>query len=614
MPARRSRLLALAGIVGTLAATGAAGQSAASGDASERDSGWLALLRDVRFAPGPIRWNGELTTELRMQAYSSQPSIRTFVESGNLAMATYIHQPWFAQASANLGFTYTLARAQDPGQSFSLTGGGTFTLFPTSRFPFEASLSVADSRASEDALGADYRNTLLTLRQQYRARDDTLYTVRLDHSDLSGASFGHDTLDVVSASLNGRRTDHAYAADAFVSESDGGSSGIARGIRRVNATHGYTPADNLTIDSLFTYDEQDVRHRQGLLSGGISGRYVQLNSYATWRPDEESRFYDPNHALLATAGVRITSAGLEVGGAAADAIGVNLSGGASYDVGPFTRLVANGSVAHASTGGGADEVFTSFNAQATYDPSPIPVLGSVYSWRASGGLSSATGGAQTRQGAGALFSHQITRDISLRERSVLTLTLGQSAGVNVNTLHQDGYSLSFNAQATWTIQEPSAAQTYASLGYSDVRSIGTPENSLQLVNLQLTRQAPVDALSYWSANLTVQGARQRAEPSALGDIHIDTGFHVSTSGTVAYSHRRVFGVPRLRFTASYTANQVQATRSEGDVRATPQLVGDTLDARLEYRIGKLDMRLVVRSAAVEDKRTTGIYLRATRYF
>ena len=114
----------------------------------------------------------------------------------------------------------------------------------------------------------------------------------------------------------------------------------------------------------------------------------------------------------------------------------------------------------------------------------------------------------------------------------------------------------------------------------------------------------------------MQGTRQRGEPSlTTTTTSYDTGFTVSTYGSVSYQHRRVFGVPRLRFIASYTANQSQVqTRAEGDISAEPRQTGNSLDARLEYRIGKLDARLLLRSAAIEGRRGTGLYFRVTRTF
>lgn len=576
---------------------------------------WSLLFREVRLTPGPLRWSGDLSSEIRLQQFAGQPGQRAFVEGANVAVATYLHQPWFAQAAANLGLVWTSVGGASTGRSTSLTGGAHLSLFPMSRFPLEANLDVTDSRTSEEAAGAAYRNVLVGLRQSWRLADDTLLTARLDRSEIRGESLGRDVLGVASGSLSGRRGAQGFSADGFWSTNDGGSSGTENRIRRLNGSHTYVPAENLTVDSLATYNDQEVRQKGSLARGTLAGRFAQLTSYATWRPDEDSPLHDPKHALLVTGGVRLTAIGLDVEGASSNALGLNLSGGVSYDLGPNTRFAGSGSVTESSAGAGQGGLFTNFNATVSYDPPPLRWGPTAYSWRLAGGASSGTGGEADRQALTGQFNHQVTRDFPVLERSVLTLTLGQGLSGNVNTRHEDVAGVSVNAQATFSMQGESGSQTYASLGISDVRAFGNPENAFQLVNLQLTRQAPVDALSSFSANLTVQGARQQGEPGVFTTARLDTGFNVTTYGSVSYNHRRAFGVPRLRFTATYTANASQLqSRAEGDLKAPPQVIGDTFDARLEYRVGKLEARLLARSTTVDGRRSAGLYFRATRHF
>lgn len=578
----------------------------------ERDgAGWTALFRDVRLTFGPARWRGDFTSEFRMQRAPDQGTQRGFVESGNVSVASYIYQPWLAQVNASLGLVWSGAGGSDTERSTAVTGGASLALFPASRFPAEATLTVSDSRASDESDGADYRSVLMGLRQSYRMADDAIVAGRLERSTLSGPAIGRDALGVAAATYSGRRGPHALSGDGFWSANAGSASETR--IRRVAGQHSYAPADNLSVETLASYNWQEVEQKAGPGSA-LGSRFAQLASFATWRPEEGEPLYDEKHPMLVTGGLRATLIGLEAGAAAADAVALSGAAGVSYELSPATRLYANGSVTRASgdNGGG---FFSSLNANAAYDPPPIRRGPYAYSWRLSGGAAAATGDDADRQSVFAQASHQVTRDFAVLDRSVLTLTLGQGLGGLASTRDENAVTLGHNAQATWTVSGDAAAQTYASLGLADAHSFGTPRSQFQLANLQLTRQAPIDALSYWSANLTVQGSRQSGEPSVASTTAYDTGFNVSTYGSVSYQHRRAFGVPRLRFTASYTAGQSQLqSRAEGDTQASPSVVSDAFDARLEYRIGKLDTRLVVRSAAVDGRRNTGIYLRATRYF
>ena len=606
----RRPLAGLAAAGGLLLASAACAQGTpAEGD---RDgAGWTALFRDVRLTFGPARWRGDFASEFRLQRAPDQGTQHGFVESGNVSVASYIYQPWLAQVNANLGLVWSGAGGSGEGRSAALTGGAGLALFPASRFPAEATLTVSDSRASDESDGADFRSVLMALRQSYRMADGAIVAGRLERSTLSGPAIGRDALGVAAATYSGRRGAHALSGDGFWSTNTGSASDTR--IRRVAGQHSYAPADNLNFETLASYNWQEVEQKAGPRSA-LGGRFAQLASFATWRPDEGEPLYDEKHPMMVTGGLRATLVGLETGAASADAVALSGAAGVTYELGPATRLYANGSVTQASgdNGGG---FFSALNANAAYDPPPIRRGPYAYSWRLSGGASAATGDDADRQSLFAQANHQVTRDFAVGERSLLALSFGQGLGGLVSTRDENAVTLSHNAQATWTASGGSAAQTYASVGLADARSFGTPRSQFQLANLQLTRQAPIDALSYWSANLTVQGSRQSGEPSVATTTAYDTGFNVSTYGSVSYQHRRVFGVPRLRFTASYTAGQSQfQSRAEGDTQASPRPVTDALDARLEYRIGKLDARLTVRSAAVDGRRNTGIYVRATRYF
>jgi hypothetical protein len=135
---------------------------------------------------------------------------------------------------------------------------------------------------------------------------------------------------------------------------------------------------------------------------------------------------------------------------------------------------------------------------------------------------------------------------------------------------------------------------------------GASSGAFQLVNLQASRQQPLSAISYWTGNFTVQGTRQEPGPD---------DFDWTTSGSLSYLHQRAFGIARLRFTGTYTANLQQlASRSEGDLDAPRELTSSAAEGRFDYAIGKLELRLSARSAVVSGRRSSLLFLRAVRHF
>ena len=609
-------LLAAGGLLfGATAAAQVAAPAAGAGEASS-GPGWFELFRNVRFELGPVLWRGDLTTEFRSLRLPDRPARSSFQESANLSVASYIYQPWFVRVSGNLGFVWSNGSDAAEGRATALTGGGVLSVFPASRFPLEASFSVSDSRSSEDLAGGDFRTVRAGLRQSYRTESEVQVSARMDRSVVSSPTLGRDVLNVAAANLSWRGGAHNVSGEGFVSENTGGVSGTETRIRRLNAQHGYVPADNLSVESMATYNWQESAQRSGSAYDALAGRFVQLASYATWRPEEDEPLYDAKHPMLFTGGVRLTALGFERSGASSDTIGLSGSAGFTYEVDPLTRLGASASVTQTSSPGAQGGLFTAFSASANYDPRPIRWRGADYSWRLSGGANGATGGGQDRLSAFAQANHQISRNVTLGESSLLTFTFGQGVGANASNRDLRGFSLSHSAQASWSLAGDSVTQTYVSLSGADARSIGTPDTEFQLVNLQLTRQAPLDKLSFWTANITVQGARQRGDPGAGASVaDRPASFTVSTFGNLSYHQRRLFGVPRLQLVASYTANQSQLqSRATGDLNAPPRVTGDTLEVRLEHRIGKLDSRLALRSTSIDGRRNAGVFLRVTRYF
>lgn len=580
------------------------------------DSGYLGLWRGVRPTLGPIFWRANVTSEYRVDIPPGAASRREFIETGNLAASSYVFQPWFAQLNANLGFVRGRSDGSGGSRSTSFTGGTGLSLFPASRFPFSASVDVSDSRSQGELIGAEYRTTLVSMRQSYRTLDDLRFSVSLDRSELKGSAVGSDVLNVISAAFSGRRAAHEFSADARLSGNSGGPGGTQSRYDLLTGRHSFVPASNLNVETIATYNRLEQEQGSGLQRSTLAGRFVQIASYATWRPEEEEPLYDENHPMLVTGALRLTAIETEQANLVAGNFSLSGSAGLSYVISPLTRLSANGSLTQSQSRASGGRFVGALNGILSHAPPPIAFGAYSYTWNSSGGGSATAGGTERRQNAFAQANHQVSRNLLASGIAQVTLSAGQGASVNIASSGGSGLGITHNALATLTLLGETTARTYFSLTASDARTFGDLRSEFQLVNLQATRQAPLSALSFWSANLTVQGARQRSRDAAGGVPGAqDSGFNVSTFGSVAYQHRRAFGVPRLQLLASYTVNQTQLqSRALGDLAAPRENVSDSLDARLDYRIGKVETRLLLRSATVDGRRNTGVFLRVTRNF
>jgi hypothetical protein len=82
-------------------------------------------------------------------------------------------------------------------------------------------------------------------------------------------------------------------------------------------------------------------------------------------------------------------------------------------------------------------------------------------------------------------------------------------------------------------------------------------------------------------------------------------------------HARAFGVRGLRYTLMFNANTTRSqsdTRLEGNPDAGRDQVTRSLEQRLDYRIGRLDVRLSTRLAEIDGKKNALVLLRISRDF
>lgn len=595
----------------------------------EEESG--GLFSGIRLELGPINWGGSLGQEYQWHESEGGNRSRTRLDLLHLNATSYLWQPWFAQLRGGFGVihssSHASARSDDAqvrssSDSTSLTGDAGLTLFPVSRFPFDAFVSVGDSRTSGELTTTEYRSRRVGVRQGYRTVDNrTHYTARLEQSELTSDTFGRDTLEVIDGGVTHRLREHTFELNGNRSLNRAGTNGAETELKRLNGRHAYNRASNLSVESLASYNQTDVASPAG---SSLTTRVKQVTSFTTWRPEEGDSLYEEGRTLVVTGSGRLFALANDIAGAESESQVANASLGASYGLSRNTRLAASVTATHTSSAG-SEAVFTSENVNATYTADPTQLGEVAYTWTTGGSASNSNAsGQESRQTVSAQASHNVTRNYELSASSRLSLIAGQGAGVshdtagNVSGASASGAtgtagtssatisSLNHNAGATWSGGDGAGALSHVSLSAADSRAFGPFRSAFQLVNFQATRQSAVSNVSYWSGNLTVQGTRQLADRA-------QSDFLWTTTGSLTYVHQRAFGVPRLRFTALYTANARQvASRAGGDIEAPRDFTSQSAEARFDYRIGKLQTRLSARTAVIEDRRNSMVFFSVAR--
>ena len=562
-----------------------------------------------RLGLAPVRWGGVVSYDIRKTTSDGEPDQLTHAQGVQVRAATYLWQPYIAQLSGNFGLTTSQEDSDQPtnGNATGVSGGLALSLFPVSRYPFLASFDRSDSRASDTFTSTDYISTRYSMRQDYRPinRSDS-YALNWDRSVLEGQAFGEDQVDALSATFNRQMKHYNWDVAANVTVSDQGDTGDSSRFLRASARHAWQPEDsNLSLDSLASIN--DTRLNQPTLAGQASNNslFYQINSFATWRPENDS-------ALLLIGGARLFRTENVLGGNQTFSQVISGNVGANYNLNPRASVAGGITLSHIQSND-AQSVLVGLNGSISYAADPLKVGNYSYLWRANGNLSqqfSSVGSNQSAIGAGA--GHSLGRDWTLSPTSSVSLTLNQDISTTMSNEESSGNSqlLSHGGSLSWRFNPGDSSSAYLALSASDARSFGDQPTNFQMLNLQANGLINLSRYASASANLTFQWSNQDSAAATAGESSQTSAF-----GSLSYLHSRFMNINQLRYSAllnldTYNVN----TRLQGNVSAGRDPIRKSFEQRLEYRLGRLDLRLSALLAEIDGKKNAMLLLRIGREF
>jgi hypothetical protein len=566
----------------------------------------------IRWEFAPLSYSGSLSIDGRWQNQNTGLRSRQALTVGDIEAATYIWQPWFVQLRFGLGLVLSRETSKEAGapshhsSSPSTTGRLNLSVFPMSRFPFSLRAQVGDSRVQGDTLGADYRTQRLTVSQAYAPENGSShYNLMFDHGRRTTMDGAADAVTSLSGTASQQWADQNVDLSAQHVINRPGTSGAQTRNSAISLHHNYNPTGALQADSLASWNRSRFSAGDGAEAFDASSDIRQVSTFANWRP---------------RAG-EVQTQQLTDGGTG-DQQAVNLALGVSKDLTPQWRFSGSASVSVIRSPGQDGNRFINSNLGTTYVPQAIP-LGE---WRYAPSLGASLGVSQSsrdgsRQNQGVQAAHAISRPYPLGDNDSLSLSLSQSLSASHES-QQDGWNrqVVHSSNLSWQGYGGDASQSYASLSLSDSRTMAANRGSFQLANLQISRRTQLSRDASWSGNLTVQTSRNKdrtqasASTTATGvkDTNAAQRFY---SGSLSYENRRVFGVPRLRFTALLSLNSEQLeSRAQGDIDAPRELITKSLEGRFDYAIGRLNTNLTSRWVEIEGRRVASVFVRVQRQF
>lgn len=586
----------------------------------------LARGNGIRWTLAPWLWDATLSTDLRW--LRSDTARRSLDASAVLDVdfASYVWQPWFVQLRGGLGLLFVRSHSSggdatgDSAAGQGLTARASASVFPASRFPAELRADLGDTRSTGETLLNHFRTLRLGWSQSWRPQEgNDLWSWTLDHSRVRGSDGAGDRLTAFNATGVLQRERHLFDLTANWSDNVRTDTGDRSRQASLSARHGWQDGRGLALDSLASWN--DIR-----LSGGRRGTpfsfdagLLQVATLASWRPAPGQWGYSEQAPLTLTASSRMIESTQGSDGRNQGARSIALSAGLSKDLSRSWRASAGLAFTQQRPDGGSTSHLSTGVANLAYTP-PSVALGD-WRWVPSAGMSLAAVDSSLdgqRHNVGVQASHGLTRLWSPAAGHSVSLMLSQSGGwLQEQPGHRRSQGLAHSGGLYWQGGDD-ASQSFASLSLSDTRTQGELRGRYQFINLQVSRRSQLSRYQSWSANLTLQGVRSDAEqidPFTGERRMASDGWQRYSSGSLTFESQRVFGVPRLRFTALASVNSQQfERRANGDLDAPLERVTQSLETRLDWTVGRLDTRLSARAAKVDGRTVAVIAARAVRRF
>lgn len=575
-----------------------------------------ALAEDFQLPP--VRWWGEIGYDYRLEAFEEGDDLSEHAGILKLNASSYLYQPWLATVEGGLGLNL---RRTDAGDSSSdndtLFGDGRLRLFPQSRFPFEAFAEKSSSDTDTDLTGLELDRTRYGFLQRYTSKGGTGLRLGYERSevtnrvsgnkDATSASDRKDITDLLRVGLNRAFDAHSITFDANINNVDIDDSRDRNRTSFSMLRHTYRPGPALSSEDMLSYNLNDVRQGNSQFENGL----YQLNSYAFWRPQA-------NRDLRVNASLRALMRNNETESSDTNAYSITPVLGATYQWGP--RWVFNGGIG----GTGVDtederETSTFQNASAIYTSDSYQLKGFNASWFGQLSARNNTDEEGAVTGGGADIGYNLGRNLPFGKQSSLRLDFRQSVSTVADTDDFSAHTLLNNFSAAWG-RNAGATSSMIRFTASDSRTwasgddLGSVEGNFQIVNFQASLDHRLSSSSALLGNMTMQATRND-KPAREGIIdESDDEWTPTATVDMTYFHRNLFGVPRLTFrsTARFISDSYFPVLDE--TRTSTDRDDKRWENRLEYTIGRLQLRGIARVSRIQDLDQAFLLFQVRRMF
>lgn len=566
----------------------------------------------ARSQMGPVRHNGFVEYQYRVDdgraASASSAQLATW--RGNFA--TYLWRPWILQLGGDVGLTRSFSSRADAKQDGGIVTGSLMgSLFPRSHFPFRAYFETRDSRVDGDLSDVDIGTTTFGFLQQYAPRSGGRYSIEYRQNDVDelyedGFRVSREYVSrnwQLNASKAFGRNDFRLLTQLRNVERDEPMQSEDR--NSLTLRHRFRTSPRFFIEDTTFFSSERVEFE----NSDLTRRFLQWNGISTWRPDTEKPLYVTVRGIAQ--GVDSGPSGLEAGSTM-----VNLNGSATYQWTENITLAGNLGVTSMSADTGDDETIFSQRARGSYRSDFRELWNSDYRW---GGTLEVGNDSDRRNGGDPVqdivfgLDHSLSRSMYVMGDRQLQFSFSQQATTAIDTADRQEFTL-INGFYTTLSRQNGRTSSYLRFSMTDRRLIDGREDSFQLANLQASLRTQVNRTRSWNGSITLQAGRNAQREPGITDRENSS---MSYSANLNFTQRDLFDVPMLNFTSElrWLSTDFQSDDPfDRTIGQDPKRDDRIWRNRLEYRIGRLELRLNADVRQINSDWMSQVFLQVRRYY
>ncbi len=554
--------------------------------------------------------------------------------TGTVNPSTYIWEPWFATATGSLNVTASRS-----------TGG----------VPIATTTTVGSSSSSNN----DAENVIFTGTMNISVLPESLFPTsfsytRFDSSVQTGTEINESTGDAVSLTSNlflWEDIDVQTQATADQSTQNAGSSQASQefnvdvnkrfetqqmrfglnfrnseysantgekvtgGSTTLSFRHRYSPFENVSADSTSTLRQsgftESTTDQTSLTMQGVTTLLYRppelpMTVHGSFRTFDETttRNYRNTTTVSGNTESHVRTVFGSVGSNYLISPGLNASGGLSASL---SQSDIKTTQAASGANGAASSSFAA-NGGIGYSAPSRELAGFDWSWNADANSEASM---TSNEGMNLLqttrVGHSGSRSISVPFLDLMQLSVSENMGANLGTDrglvpnigHSVALSRNLRKGKDWDLLQ---------FNVSDSRNFGAAPVAYQLLSVQFTKGYDPDAFTSIVGNITFQTSRQTLGGTAAPSGGAASQWNDTTSGSLSYNQRNIFGEPNLNFTSEFiiTPPSLFSTNAPADLagsstagKSASVLGSQRWNNRLDYVLGKLRMRLLANMTKTE---------------